>query len=102
LFFSFVLFPWGQYLGLKKTTKLISSLQPNDILEKAYKNKEAKLSHKDIEALSKRTDMDVRQVERWMRKRAAKDKPSTLAKFSESGYGSKPFIMLFESSKINC
>jgi hypothetical protein len=84
-FCSFVLYPWGQHLGLKKTTKLASSLQPNETLEKAYKTKQTKLSHKDLEALAKKVDLDVRQVERWMRKRTAKDKPSTLAKFSESG-----------------
>lgn len=39
-----------------------------------------------MEALAKRTDLEIRQVERWMRRRMAKDKPSTLQKFSESGY----------------
>ncbi len=84
---SIILYPWGQYLGLKKVVKKISAPQDYDeILEKAYKNRSSKFTHKDMEALSKRTDMDVRQVERWLRKRGLRDKPSTLTKFSESGY----------------
>lgn len=81
-----ILYPWGQFLGLKKVNKKTLSLPSNEVLEKAYKNKKSKFTHKEMESLVKRTDMDLRQVERWLRKRSGLDKPSTLTKFSESGY----------------
>ena len=61
------------------------SVTPNPILEAVYKAKVA-LSYKDIELLAKKTDLEPRQVERWLRKRMISDRPTTLAKFSESGY----------------
>jgi hypothetical protein len=71
---------------VKKRNNLVSTVQPNNNeLEKAYKNKKTKFTHKDMEALAKKTDLEVRQVERWLRRRTASDKPSTLAKFSECG-----------------
>lgn len=85
--FRILLYPWGQHLGLKKVVKKKgSSLPHNEILEKAFKSRKSKFTHKELEALTKRTDMDLRQVERWLRKRSLRDKPSTLIKFSESGY----------------
>ncbi|OXA47434.1 ceramide synthase 6 [Folsomia candida] len=79
-------YPLGHLLGIKEQKKL-RILPANPTLEKAFtgKGKKAKLfTHKELEELGKKTDLQVRQVERWMRRRAAQGKPTTLAKFSES------------------
>lgn len=85
-FCRLILIPWGQWLGLRKSNKTFANLPHHDELEKAYRKTRTRLPHREIEALAKRTDMEVRQIERWMRKRMAKDKHTTLAKFSECGY----------------
>ncbi len=72
----------GQRLGLKY--KIRAKTEPCPVLERAYQKK-SKISHKELEALAKKAEMGVRQVERWMRRRLNLDKPTTLAKFSESG-----------------
>lgn len=57
---------------------------PNEVLESVYK-KSKSMSQKELELLAKKTDMDIRSMKRWMRKRLAGNKPTVLAKFSESG-----------------
>ncbi|XP_021951638.1 ceramide synthase 2 [Folsomia candida] len=78
--------PLGQSFGLKAHSAL-SAPEDNPILETAYKTKgRGQLSHQDIEALAKRTDLKVRQIERWFRKRSRLDRASNFTKFSESGW----------------
>lgn len=83
-------------------------MKQNPILEAAYQKKPKGMGHKEIEALAKKTELGVRQVERfvilpyililssltdlidnvtfrWLRKRLNRDKPTVLEKFSESG-----------------
>lgn len=84
--FRIILFPLGQWMGLRKSNKTFASLAHNEELENVYRKNRSKLTYKEMEAIAKRTDMEVRQIERWMRKRLAKDKHTTLAKFSECGY----------------
>ncbi|CAL8148045.1 unnamed protein product [Orchesella dallaii] len=81
-----ILIPWGQCLGLKKSHKTFASLPHNEELENAYRKSRSKLSYKEMEVLAKKTDMEVRQIERWIRRRLAKDKHTTLTKFSECGW----------------
>ena len=58
---------------------------PNDTLEEAYKSK-AKIGQEEITELSKKTDLDRRQVERWFRHRSLVNKASKLDKFCESAW----------------
>ena len=44
-----------------------------------------------LTSLSQQLGMTVRQVERWFRIRRMQNKPSTLDKFSETGYVINPF-----------
>jgi hypothetical protein len=44
------------------------------------------MSGAELEKLAVQTGLEVRQVERWLRKRAIVQKPSTLKKFSETTY----------------
>ena len=46
-----------------------------------------------LTSLSQQLGMTVRQVERWFRIRRMQNKPSTLDKFSETGYVINPFII---------
>jgi len=80
-----VIYPLGELAGLKNIKRSPSFVPPNEVLENAYRSNSPKLHYKELEALAKKCDLKIRQVERWMRKRNALDKPSTLAKFSESG-----------------
>ena len=47
-----------------------------------------------LTSLSQQLGMTVRQVERWFRIRRMQNKPSTLDKFSETGYVINPFNIL--------
>jgi len=38
-----------------------------------------------LQIFAKRTDQDVRQVERWFRLRRNQDRPSLMQKFTETG-----------------
>ena len=76
--------PLGLWSGLKPRT-LVDS--PNAVLEEAFlASKSANFTDSQIRGLAKQTDLSERQVERWINKRQAKDRPTALAKFSESGW----------------
>jgi hypothetical protein len=77
-----IFYPLGASFGIKNRSRTI--VPPNSVLEDAFQSK-AKLTYTDIEALGKRTDLEPRQVERWFRKRMFQDRPTKIAKFSESG-----------------
>lgn len=81
-FETFCFTPLGLALGIKgnKVKKAVD----NEILEKAFKH--VKTKHKDIAGLAKQLDWSERQVERWMRTRRQQERPSTLAKFAETGW----------------
>ncbi|CAG7732236.1 unnamed protein product, partial [Allacma fusca] len=80
-----VFHPVGKQCGLRPRKKNL--VVPNAILESAYQiNVGNKTLPTDISGLSKRTDMNSRQIERWFRRRAFGDKPTALAKFSECGW----------------
>jgi len=78
-----ILFPLGERLGLKNKPRAKVEMIP--VLENAYRTN-PRLNHKELEYVAKHAGMEVRQVERWMRKRLIMGKPITLAKFSESGW----------------
>ena len=79
--------PFGKWLGLLERKKL--NFTPNPVLEAAFKKSKRnkyKLSGKEFEKLALETGLEIRQVERWFRKRAILQKPTTLKKFSETVY----------------
>ena len=59
----------------------------NPTLEKVYQTtRKGKLHYKQIQGLAKQLDWSERRIERWIRMRRMMDRPSTLVKFSESGW----------------
>lgn len=80
---KYLLGPIGKSLGIK-STKLKPPV-PNKSLEEAYKNS-PKLNLEMISNLEKQSDYSERQIERWWRLRKGQDRPTTLAKFSQSGW----------------
>lgn len=92
-----IFYPLGASLGIKNCSR--KTVPPNSVLEDVFQSK-AKLTYTDIEALGKRTDLEPRQVERWFRKRMFQDRPTKIAKFSESGcrficYSLSPLMGLY-------
>lgn len=80
--FRYVYIPFGLLLGIKGSKP--KKAEPNETLERAYKNN-GKMKHKEIIGLAKQLDWTERQVERWLRLRRAQERPSTLIKFTENG-----------------
>jgi hypothetical protein len=86
-------YPLATHLGIEKNdgkSNQSFSLSNIPVLEQGYYKLKSSLStskkefvHKEIEILAKKTDLSIRDVERWMRKRRAKDRLTTGAKFSE-------------------
>lgn len=93
IFFSrYCYAPFGVYLGIKHVrTKKVSE---NKELEKLFRSKN-KVLHKDIETAASQTNMTEREVERWLRKRKAMDKPTTLKKFCENSFRCTYYIYSF-------
>jgi hypothetical protein len=81
--FRFILHPIGFHVGVELPIKT-ESPKSNDSLEKFYKRKKDP-SDKEKVALSKQTDWEVREIERWFRQRKRRDRPSNISKFSECG-----------------
>ena len=77
--------PLGIFLGLRASKR--RKAPTNDVLEQNYNTGAGKIpSAESLISLSQQLGMTVRQVERWFRMRRMQNKPSTLDKFSETGY----------------
>jgi len=77
--------PFGIFLGLRATKRQPAAT--NDVLEECYETGKGKIPRADsLTSLSQQLGMTVRQVERWFRIRRMQNKPSTLDKFSETGW----------------
>lgn len=68
-------------MGLKDRKRTMPPA--NEILEEAYKSK---IGASEIADLAKKTDLERRQVERWVRQRSLFNKASKLDKFCESAW----------------
>ncbi|GFQ76734.1 ceramide synthase 6 [Trichonephila clavata] len=79
---QFVFSPVGCYLGLKPR---VCREPDNKILEKAF-SENGKIGYKQVAGLAKQLDWSERKVERWLRRRISRSKPSTLNKFTESAW----------------
>lgn len=80
---KFVFTPIGIYLGLKPTK--LKRAPDNGILEKAFRTN-GRIGYKQVQGLAKQLDWPERKVERWLRQRNQQEKPTTLAKFTESAW----------------
>lgn len=85
----FILERWGVSLGLRHQR---GSHMPksNPKLRAAYDrmvaaNGKKKLGFRDIEKLAKECGLEVRQVQRWMRRVLNSNRPTRLTKFTETG-----------------
>ncbi|KAL5007542.1 hypothetical protein ScPMuIL_016348 [Solemya velum] len=83
--------PMGIYYGLKDSKARVAT--SNTVLEKAYKKAGKKDPSKDVVmGLIKQVDMTEKQIGNWFRMRRNQDRPTTLVKFTESGWR---FVMYF-------
>ncbi|CAB0016789.1 unnamed protein product, partial [Nesidiocoris tenuis] len=80
---GYVYSPFGVSLGIK-SSKPKRAPQYDELLEKAYQEN-SKMSHKEVMQIAKQTNLNERQIERWLRLRRSQGKPSTLVKFCENG-----------------
>ncbi|XP_054165549.1 ceramide synthase 6-like [Oppia nitens] len=85
--------PVGIYLGLRPTHG--KSPPHNAILEQAFRASKGKLSHKQIQGLSKQLDWTERQVQRWVRLKTACNRPTVLSKFTESAWRCNFYFVSF-------
>ncbi|XP_052791406.1 ceramide synthase 5-like isoform X2 [Mya arenaria] len=83
LYEKVVVAPFGVYCGIK--TDRPRRAPQNDVLEREYKHKRQP-DFSQLQIYAKRTDMEVRQVERWFRLRRNQDRPSPMKKFTETGW----------------
>lgn len=79
----FIFTPIGVYFGLKPSRP--KRAPENHLLEKAFRVN-GRIGYKQIQGLAKQLDWTERKVERWLRQRTLQDKPTTLAKFTESSW----------------
>ncbi|KAG5682574.1 hypothetical protein PVAND_011919 [Polypedilum vanderplanki] len=79
-----IFMPLGKYLQIKSTK--FKPLRENVILERFYQkfHKELSLTAMQIANLRKQTDLTEREIQRWLRKRKAQNKSTTLEKFCEN------------------
>ena len=85
--------PFGIYLGLSSKSPRPPATNP--ALEDVYRNLidvKSKIPDDVIQKLAKKLEMSDRQVERWLRRRRAIDRPTILDKFAETGWR---FVFLF-------
>jgi len=75
--------PLGALCGLKYTEP--RKAPQNELLEKEYKKKKNP-NYNQIEIFAKKTELEVRHVERWYRLRRNQDRPSLLKRFTETGW----------------
>ncbi|XP_060575419.1 ceramide synthase 5-like [Ruditapes philippinarum] len=80
---STILLNLGYYVGVPKTKPVYVPECP--VLEKAYKTG-CQNDKRVLENLSKQTDLSVRQIEIWFRKRAKKDGLTDIQRFTESSW----------------
>lgn len=110
-----IFLPFGKYYGLKDRKVTVPE---NGLLEEAFnKSRSGCLNQAQVQVLAKKIDWSQNQVERWIAKRKAKDRPSPLVKIMESGwrftyyttmviYGicvlwNKPYLWNFDECWIN-
>ncbi|KAG7482719.1 ceramide synthase 3 [Solea senegalensis] len=82
LFESWIATPLAHCAGIRQMVHL--KAQDNHILELHYTTQSRNPAQPDIDGLSKKSSLSVRQVERWFRRRRTQDLPGVLKKFREA------------------
>ncbi|CAG9801932.1 unnamed protein product [Chironomus riparius] len=76
--------PLGQILEVK--SKKVKIPFENAVLEKMYKKCKKLPTNLELVSLTKQTDITIREIERWWRKRRAHDRPTLMDKFGENSW----------------
>ncbi|KAM9317835.1 ceramide synthase 2 [Pholidichthys leucotaenia] len=84
VFERFIATPLAHLAGIKQKVHL--KADDNPILELYYTTHCRNPVHTDIDGLSKKSSLSVRQVERWFRRRRGQDRPGVLKKFKEASW----------------
>ncbi|KAK3592980.1 hypothetical protein CHS0354_023204 [Potamilus streckersoni] len=87
-----IVVPVAKRFGLTERRKI--TVEKNPVLEKAYLQAK-KADTKLHQELSKQTDLSVRQVEVWFRRRRLQDMPSKLDKFRECSWHLLFYVSIF-------
>ncbi|CAH1788305.1 unnamed protein product [Owenia fusiformis] len=82
IFENVVAYPLGKWYNLRE--KGYRPPPPDTVLEAAYRQIGKHPSHKDLQALSKRTDKGIRTIERWFRYRRLQGKYTPMKRFQET------------------
>uniref|UniRef100_A0A8C5QG80 Ceramide synthase 2 n=1 Tax=Leptobrachium leishanense TaxID=445787 RepID=A0A8C5QG80_9ANUR len=90
---SFVASPLGRALGVKDKVRLRVASSPT--LEKFYVQTSKHPKRTDLENLSQVSNVTVRQVERWFRRRRNQDRPSLQKKFREASWRFTFYLLAF-------
>ncbi|XP_041865041.1 ceramide synthase 2 [Melanotaenia boesemani] len=72
------------YAGIKQKVHLRA--EENPVLEVYYTTRSRNPVQADVDGLSKKSSLSVRQVERWFRRRRRQDHPGVLKKFREASW----------------
>ncbi|XP_062299415.1 ceramide synthase 2 [Scomber scombrus] len=93
LFESWIATPLAASAGIKQRIHLKADSNP--ILELYYTAQCRRPAQADIDGLSKKSSLSVRQVERWFRKRRSQDRPGVVKKFREASWRFIFYLLAF-------
>ncbi|CAJ1048544.1 ceramide synthase 2 [Xyrichtys novacula] len=85
--------PFALSVGIKQRAHLKVEHVP--VLELYYTCQSRNPAQGDFDGLSKKSSLSVRQVERWFRKRRARDRPGVLKKFREASWRFVFYLLAF-------
>lgn len=92
LFIKHVSRPFG--IAMKLRSAPHKKAPQNDVLEEVFSERK-NLSDTQIKEKALELSMTERQVERWLRQRKLQDRPTTLEKFSETGWRCFYYSLMF-------
>ncbi|XP_053741695.1 ceramide synthase 2 [Synchiropus splendidus] len=84
IFERWIATPLAAAAGIRQ--KVCLKAEANPILELYYTTRSRSPLQADIDGLSKKSSLSVRQVERWFRRRRSEDRPGVLKKFREASW----------------
>ncbi|XP_034536519.1 ceramide synthase 2 [Notolabrus celidotus] len=93
LFERWIATPLAQSAGIKQRHHLKAEHVP--ILELYYTCQSRNPAQVDVDGLSKKSSLSVRQVERWFRRRRSQDRPGVLKKFTEASWRFVFYLLAF-------
>ncbi|KAK5874608.1 hypothetical protein PBY51_019542 [Eleginops maclovinus] len=98
LFESLIATPLAVSAGIRQ--RVLLKAEENPILEHYYISQSRNPAQADIDGLSKKSILSVRQVERWFRRRRSQDLPGVLKKFREASWRFVFYISAFVGGLI--